>query len=112
MSAPSNTARQKEVDDSDESDFGPDLLSDPSFIPCRVESCGRKELHREHGATPLGRRTHQTYDHCPNCRTPVVVTKANRKTSYGKSKRNRTRVVIIAECMTCGWTHTKALKKD
>lgn len=100
MSPPGNTAR-KRVDD-----FGPDLLSDPSFVPCRHESCRRKELHAEHEVTRVGRKIHEGYDKCPDCQTPVIVTKTKRKRATTK----RVREVIKATCPNCGWEHTKALK--
>jgi len=106
MSAPGNTARKFTDDDL----FGPDLLSDPTFEPCRDESCPRKDLHRVHEVTRIGRKIHTGYDKCPQCQTPVVVTKTRRK-KVGNSKQ-RTREITVAACPNCGWSHTKALKKQ
>jgi hypothetical protein len=90
----------------EEGDFGPDLLSDPSFVPCRDESCRRRDLHGQHEVIRLGRKIHQGYDKCPECQTRLVVTK-NRRSRAGSK---RTRDVVRADCPKCGWHHTKALK--
>ncbi len=103
MSAPGNTARKLRVEEM----FGPDLLSDPSFEPCRDESCARKDLHAVHEVVRVGRKIHTGYDKCPLCQTPVVVTKTRR----ARNGKKRTREVTRADCPACGWTHTKALKK-
>lgn len=103
MSQPANT---KPADD----DWGPDQLSDPTFVPCRDERCFRMDLHREHEileARP-GRKIHEGYDKCPECQTAVIVTKTRRKHINGTK---RTRDTIVATCPECGWTHTKALKR-
>jgi hypothetical protein len=91
---------------SDDPDFGPDLLSDPGFVPCRHESCVRRDLHREHDVVRIGRKIHKGYDKCPRCQTQVIVTKTRRTRSGTK----KTRDVVKAECPSCGWMHTKALK--
>ncbi len=90
-----------------EDDFGPDLLSDPSFEPCRDESCPRKDLHGTHEVVRVGRKIHTGYDKCPNCQTPVIVTKTRRTRNGNK----RTREITRATCPSCNWTHTKALKR-
>lgn len=102
MSNPGNTTPVQKEDE-----FGPDLLSDPTFIPCRDESCYRRELHREHEVVRLGRKIHMGYGECPNCQTPVVVNKSRRS----KVGTKRTRDVVRATCPECGWSHTKALKE-
>ena len=106
MSVPGNTALA--VEEVEEDEFGPDLLSDPMFVPCRNESCGRKDLHREHKVSRLGRKIHEGYDKCPHCQTPVVVTKTRRI----QVRTKRTRDVVKATCPACGWFHTKALKES
>lgn len=106
MSVPGNTALAVEEVEGDE--FGPDLLSDPMFVPCRNEGCGRKDLHREHKVSRRGRKMHEAYDKCPRCQTPVVVTKT-RRTRIGTKQ---TRDVVMATCPACGWFHTKALKES
>lgn len=103
MSAPGNTSAKRASDL-----FGPDLLSDPDFKPCREESCPRKDLHAEHELiSHPGRKIHQGYSNCPECQTQLVVTKTKRKKSGSKRARPR----IEARCPRCRWFHTKALKK-
>lgn len=100
--AAGSKARKRMIDD-----FGPDLLSDPTFEPCRNESCPRKDLHRVHEVVRVGRKIHTGYDKCPECQTPVIVTKTKRTRN---STTKRTREVTRADCPNCGWSHTKALK--
>lgn len=103
MSQTGNTARKLD------GEFGPDLLSDPNFAPCRDESCPRKELHQAHAAIGrVGRKIHRGYDKCPECQTPVIVTKTKRT----KVGNKRTREITRADCPACGWSHTKALKPE
>ena len=93
-----------------EEDFGPDLLCDPDFVPCRNESCKRRELHRAHPIeSSLGRKIHRIYDKCPDCQTALVVTKTRRERSASK----RTRDITEAKCPNpdCGYTHTKAFRR-
>ncbi len=101
MAQPANTQP-------DDEEYGPDLLSDPTFVPCRLEGCPIAGLHREHEITvKAGRKIHEGYDKCPACRTPVIVTKTKRKLSGS----NRTNDSIEAYCPKCGWAHSKALKR-
>lgn len=100
-------ARLVEDEEEEEDEFGPDLLSDPTFVPCRNESCGRKDLHREHKVSRLGRKMHEGYDKCPHCQTPVIVTKT-RRTRIGTK---HLAFAAKATCPACDWFHTKALKE-
>lgn len=103
MGKPGNTAIARK-DETEEN--GPDLLSDPNFVPCRNESCSRRALHAEHEVTRVGRKIHSGYDRCPDCQTPLVVTKTRRHRAAGRQTRDITK----ADCPNCGWSHTKALK--
>lgn len=81
--------------------FGPDLLCDPSFVPCRKENCPRWDLHAEHEVTS-GRRGPRKLDTCPRCQGPVVVTQTKSENSHERSE-------IKAEC-SCGWTFSNKNK--
>ena len=98
----------------DDEDNEPDLLADPTFVPCRDERCPYPWLHREHEVTN-GVRGPRRLDSCPRCQTAVVVTKSKEEVlrSNGSRLVPRTRITIKAECPECGWTfENKNRKKD
>ena len=92
--------------DLDHPEFGPDLLSDPSFVPCRDESCTRPTLHAAHEVT-MRARSSRKLDTCPDCQTPVVVTQTRRRSINKRKWRH----VIEAHCPVCGWTFNNSIKK-
>ena len=98
----SATAKLQEAQD----DFGPDLLCDPSFVPCRDESCPREGLHPAHEVA-VGNRASRKLDLCPRCQSPVVVTQVKQAQVNGKKRRH----LITANCVECGWTFVNTLKK-